>query len=122
MRWRSLDGYLRDCGGAAKEFLLELFSNLSVQEEYEVRHEVYVMEVPLSGEVIRGRKKVREFPKAYPTPPSIRLRRVLVREEIWAVEGRNDYGGGRLFDLVLIIELETERCSETLATTPSRSR
>ena len=97
MRWRSLDGYLRDCGGAAKEFLLEFFSNLDVQEEYEVRHEVYVMEVPPSEKVIRGRKKVREFPKAYPTPPSIRLRRVLVREELWASEGRNDYGGGWLF-------------------------
>jgi hypothetical protein len=122
MRWRSLDGYLRDCGGAAKGFLLKLFSNLGVQEEYEVRHEVYVMEVPPSGEVVRGRKKVREFPKACPTPPSIRLRRVLVRKGLWAVEGRNYYGGGRLFDLVLIIELKTERCSETLATTPSRSR
>jgi hypothetical protein len=32
-----------------------------------VRHEVNVVEVPPSGEVIRGRKKVREFPKAYPT-------------------------------------------------------
>jgi hypothetical protein len=79
------------------------------------------MEVPPSGEVIRDRKKVREFPKTYPTPPSIRLRRVLVREGLWAVERRNDYGGGRLFDLVLIIELKAERCSETLATTPSRS-
>jgi hypothetical protein len=93
-------------GGAAKKFLLELFPNLGVQEEYKVRHEVCVMEVPPSGEVIRSRKKVREFPKAYPTPPSIRLRRMLVREGLWAVEGHNDYGGGRLFDLVLIIELK----------------
>lgn len=32
-----------------------------------MHHEVYVMEVPPSGEVIRGRKKVRELPKSYPT-------------------------------------------------------
>ena len=79
-------------------------------------HEVYVMEVPTSGEVIRGR------PEGLYHPPSIRLRRVLVRARLWAVEVCNDYGGGRLFDLVLIIELKTERCSETLATTPRRSR
>ena len=38
-----------------------------------------------------------------PTPPAIQLRRVLVRDELWVVEGVIDYGGGQVFDVVLII-------------------
>ena len=89
-----------------RRFLTELFSDLSAEGEYELRHEDYVMEMPQSGESIRGREKVREFQEAYPTPPSIRLRRVLVRDGLWVVEGVNDYGSGRVFDVVLIIELK----------------
>jgi hypothetical protein len=89
----------------AHRFLIDLFSNLSAQEEYELRHQDYVMEMPQSGEVIRGREKMREFQEAYPTPPSIELRRVLIRDGLWVVEGVNDYGGGQIFDVVLIIEL-----------------
>jgi hypothetical protein len=33
------------------------------------------------------------------------LRRVLVRERLWVVEGSVDYGGGRDGDFVLILEL-----------------
>jgi hypothetical protein len=90
----------------AHHFLTELFSNLSAEEEYELRHEEYVMEMPQSGESIRGREKMRAFQEAYPTPPSIQLRRILVREGLWVVEGVNDYGGGQIFDGVLIIELK----------------
>jgi hypothetical protein len=90
----------------AEHFLTELVSNLSPQEEYNVRHEDYVMEMPQSGERIRGREKMREFQEAYPNPPSIRLRRVIVKDGLWVVEGVNDYGGGQIFDIVLIIELK----------------
>ena len=62
------------------------------------------MEMPQSGECIRGREKMRKFQKAYPTPPSIQLRRVLVRDGLWVVEGVNDYAG-QVFEVVLIIEL-----------------
>jgi hypothetical protein len=89
----------------AKHFLAELFSTLSPEEEYQIRHEDYVMEMPQSGERIRGRQKMREFQEAYPNPPSIQLRRVLVRDGLWVVEGVNDYGGGQVFTIVLIIEL-----------------
>src|SRR5829696_4248810 len=98
------------------------FSTLSAEAEYELRHPDYVMEMPQSGESIRGRENMREFQEAYPTPPSIQLRRVLVREGLWIVEGVNDYGGGQVFDVVLLIELKTGRCGGTDATTPSRSR
>ena len=90
----------------AHRFLIELFSNLSAEAEYELRHLDYVMEMPQSGESIRGREKMREFQEAYPTPPSIQLRRVLVREGLWIVEGVNDYGGEQVFDVVLHIELK----------------
>src|SRR5215204_1748535 len=89
----------------AHRFLMELFSNLSPEEEYNVRHQDYVMEMPPSGESIRGREKTREFQEAYPTPPSIQLRRVLVGDGLWIVEGVNDYGEGQVFDVVLILEL-----------------
>ena len=90
----------------AHRFLTELFSSLSAREEYELRHEEdYVMEMPQSGESIRGRENMRSFQEAYPTPPSIQLRRVLVRDGLWVVEGVNDYGGGQVFDVVLLIEL-----------------
>ena len=90
---------------AVYRFLTELFSSLSAQEEYELRHQDYVMEMPQSGESIRGRENMRSFQEAYPTPPTIQLRRVLVRDGLWVVEGINDYGGGQVFDVVLLIEL-----------------
>jgi hypothetical protein len=89
----------------AYRFLTELLSNLSPEEEYNVRHQDYVMEMPQSGERMRGRENMRAFQEAYPDPPSIRLRRVLVRDELWVAEVVNDYGGGQVFTVVTIIEL-----------------
>jgi hypothetical protein len=89
----------------ANQFLIELFSNLSAEEEYDLRHEEYTMEMPQSGERIRGRQRMRQFQEAYPAPPSIQLRRVLVKNGLWVVEGVNDYGDGQIFNVVLIIEL-----------------
>jgi hypothetical protein len=88
----------------ASQFLTELLPKLSPEEEYELRHEDYVMEMPQSGERIRGRQKMREFQEAYPNPPSIQLRRVLVRDELWVAELVSDYGE-QVYDVALIIEL-----------------
>jgi hypothetical protein len=77
---------------------------LSPEEEYNVRHQDYVMEMPQSGERIRGREKMREFQEAYPNPPTMQLRRVIVRDGLWVVEIVSDYGG-RIYRPVLIIEL-----------------
>lgn len=74
------------------QFFTELVSNLSAEEEYELRHEDYVMEM-------------REFQATYPNPPSIQVRRILVRDGLWVLEGVNEYGGGHVFDVVAIIEL-----------------
>ncbi len=87
-----------------RRFLTELLPKLSPEEEYELRHGDYVMEMPQSGERIRGREKMREFQEAYPNPPTMQLRRVIVCKELWVVEIVSDYGG-RIYRPVLIIEL-----------------
>src|SRR5215218_8413548 len=90
----------------AHRFLDALFSRLSAEAEDQIRHEDYTMEWPQSGERLRGRQKMREFQEANAgSRPPRRLRRVLVRERLWVVEGVVDYGGGREVDFVLILEL-----------------
>src|SRR5215210_1140166 len=89
-----------------ERFFSELLADLSAEQEYALRHEDYAMEMPQSGERIRGREKMREFQEAYPTPPENRIRRVVVREGLWVLEGVNDYGEGKVSKVVLIIELK----------------
>jgi hypothetical protein len=90
----------------AHHFLAELFSRLSGEAEYHIRHDDYTMEWPQSGERLRGRQIMREFQEAHSgSRPPRRLRRVLVRQGLWVVEGVIDYGGGREVDFVLILEL-----------------
>jgi hypothetical protein len=92
----------------AQHFLTEMLTHLSAEREYELRHEDYVMEMPQSGERIRGREKMREFQETFAdhsNPPAAQLRRVVVREGLWVVEGVNDYGGGQVFTVVAIFEL-----------------
>jgi hypothetical protein len=85
----------------ARQFLTELFTNLSAED--------YVMEMPQSGERIRGRDNMRAFQRSFAdnsNPPTIHLRRVTVREGVWILEGVNDYGEGGVFTVVLILELK----------------
>src|SRR5215207_11548524 len=94
-------------------FLTGLLTNLDPEEEYDARHpNDYVLEMPQSGERISGREMMRRFQESYSTlSPSdpmrrIRLRRVLVREVLWVVEGIADYDDGRAaLNVVLILEL-----------------
>ena len=89
-------------------FLTELTTELSAEKEYELRHEDYVMEMPQSGERIRGRENMRAFQESYGDHsdlPSIRLRRVIVRENLWVAESVVDYGG-RVFHGAAIMELK----------------
>jgi hypothetical protein len=94
----------------AARLLTELASDLSPTGEYAIRHpEDYAMEMPQSGERIRGRENMRAFQEAFPsnsTPPKIRIRRVLVREGLWVVESVVDYGGGQVMRGVAILELK----------------
>ena len=93
----------------AKRSLEQMFTTLSAEKEYALRHEDYAMEMPQSGERIRGPENMRAFQRAFATesnPPSIRVRRVLVREGLWVVEGANDYGEVGVYNVVLIVELK----------------
>jgi hypothetical protein len=92
----------------AQQFLNEMFTHLSPEAEYEIRHEDYVMEMPQSGERIRGRENMRELQETFAdhsNPPTIHLRRVVVRKGLWILEGVNGYGEGQIFTVVAIFEL-----------------
>jgi hypothetical protein len=69
------------------------------------------MEMPQSGERFRGRENLRAMQRTYPiaAPPYVRLRRVLVRDGLWVVEGAIDYGDGPALDVVMILELRDGR-------------
>ncbi len=77
-------------------FMEALASELSPEKEQAARHEDFVMEMPQSGERIRGAENMRAFQEGFPSqssPPSIRIRRVLVADRLWVVESVVDYGG-----------------------------
>jgi SnoaL-like domain len=65
---------------------------LSAQQEYDLRAEDYVMEMPQSGERIVGRDKMRAFQEAYPNPPDARLRRIVGEGDLFVMEAVSDYG------------------------------
>jgi hypothetical protein len=96
--------------GAMREGIERLFAHggpeaLSPEAEFQMRHEDYVMEMPQSGERIRGRDAMREMQEAFPTPPTITLRRVVGAGRVWVVEGVNDYDGD-VWHVVVILELD----------------
>jgi hypothetical protein len=78
---------------------------LSAEDEYRVRHPDFVMEMPQSGERVRGRDAMRAMQEAFPTPPQVRLRRVSGAGRVWVVEGVNDYGDD-VWHVVLTLELD----------------
>jgi hypothetical protein len=80
---------------------------LSPEAEFELRHEDYVMEMPQSGERIRGRDAMRAMQEAFPVPPSITLRRVVGSGKVWVVEGKNDYAGD-VWHVVVVLELDAD--------------
>lgn len=89
---------------AKREELLRkigLSEDLDEEAEYEQRHDDYVMEMPQSGERIRGRDKMRTFQENYPTPPRITVREIRESGNLIVAEAVNDYEGGdfpRRFD------------------------
>jgi ketosteroid isomerase-like protein len=80
-----------------------LFEKMSADEEYELRHPDYIMEMPQSGERIRGRENMRLMQEHYPGPPQIQLRRVVGAGDVWVVEARSNYDG-RIYRAVDIVE------------------
>ncbi len=79
---------------------------LDPEQEYELRHPDYVMEMPQSGERIRGRENMRAMQEAFPRPPEGRLRRVIGAGGVWVAEGTNEYEPGDLWHWVIVMEFE----------------
>ena len=96
----------------ARRFVEEMYAVLSAEKEYATRHEDYVMEMPQSGERIKGRDKMRAFQESYSDPsdlPTIRVRRLLVRDGLWVGEGIIDYGEGTVLNSIGVVELKDGR-------------
>jgi hypothetical protein len=91
--------------GQDNRLLLEryLAALLDAEQEYALRHEDVVIDMPQSGERIRGRDHMKAMQRAYPVPPTITVRRVVGSGEVWVVEGRSDYGG-RIYHIANILE------------------
>lgn len=81
-----------------------LAEGLDADAEYQARHGDYVMEMPQSGERIRGRDRMRAFQEQYPTPPAMTLREVRSGGDLVVVELTNDYEGD-VSHVALILEL-----------------
>ena len=82
-------------------------TGLSAEEEYRVRHPDYVLEMPQSGERIRGREAMRAMQEAFPTPPQLTVRRVVGAGRVWVLEGVNDYGGD-VWHVALVLEFDAD--------------
>lgn len=81
---------------------------LSADEEYRMRAGDFVMEMPQSGERIRGRDAMRSMQEAFPTPPqSVSVRRVVGAGHVWVLEGELDYGQGP-WSVVNVLELDDD--------------
>jgi SnoaL-like domain len=104
-----------------RELFFERLEHLSTDAEYQLRHPDYVMEMPQSGERIRGRDNMRAFQEAYPNPPTIQPRRVVGAGDVWVIEARSDYGG-RIYHVAMIVEFRDGKIWRDTATTPSRLR
>jgi hypothetical protein len=89
--------------GEVRRLFARMFEHMSAEEEYELRHPDYVMEMPQSGERIRGRENMRAMQEQYPNPPTIEFRRVVGSGDVWAVEAQSDYDG-RIYHVVVIVE------------------
>jgi hypothetical protein len=76
---------------------------LDSEQEYALRQEDVVIDMPQSGERIRGRDNMKAMQDAYPGPPTITIRRIVGGGDVWVVEGRSDYSG-RIYHVANIIE------------------
>lgn len=81
---------------------------LSPEREHALRSPDFVMEMPQSGERVRGRDAMRRLQEEYPVKggPAVTLRRVVGAGRTWVVEATSDYGDGRPVHVVVIMELD----------------
>jgi acetyl-CoA acetyltransferase len=93
----------------ALERLLTAAGGLSASDEFGLRHQDYVMEMPQSGERITGRDRMRAMQESCPgPPPTITINRVAGANGSWLIEGINDYGEGEVWHVVLVMEFAAD--------------
>jgi hypothetical protein len=66
-----------------------------------IYHDGVVIQWRQSGEVIRGRKNIRELRQAYPTPPVATLNSIVGSGDLWAIDMVFDYDGDRFYVVVI---------------------
>jgi hypothetical protein len=91
-----------------RELLGARFERLSPAAHDELRHPDYVLELPQSGERIRGHDNLRAFRDAFPDPPTIQPRRLIGAGDLWVVEAIRTDASGRLY-VVAAIEFRDGR-------------
>ena len=101
-----------DDAAAMREGVERLFGGdggVSAADEFELRHEDFVMEMPQSGETITGRDRMRAMQESFPgPPPSITIKRVSGARRSWLIQGVNDYGDGDLWHVVLAMDFAAD--------------
>jgi hypothetical protein len=81
---------------------------LSPEREYELRHPDFVMEMPQSGERVRGRDAMRELQRRFPGGgPSVVVRRVVGGDRVWVLESYADYGDDP-WQVIVIFEFDED--------------
>ena len=93
-----------------REMLTAMVTNLDADEEYALRHEDFVADMPQSGERIRGRDNMRAMQLAFPPDrqPTFQVRRITGSGDVWTVEAVGDYGGETFF-VVCVFEFRDGR-------------
>ena len=90
---------------AVEAMLVKIFDAMDPDVEYELRHPDFQADMPQSGERFASRDALREMQRAFPEPPTIRLRRLVGEGDVWVAEATSDYGERR-YQTVLILEME----------------
>src|SRR6266699_1121511 len=71
--------------GQDNRLLLERYLTglLDPEQEYALRREDVVIDMPQSGERIRGRDHMKAMQEAYPGPPTITVRQIVGSGDVW---------------------------------------
>ena len=89
--------------------LLSGDGGVSAAEEFELRDEKYVMEMPQSGERISGRDRMRAMQESFPgPPPTITINRVSGAGRSWFVEAASEYAPGDTWHVVLAVDFAAD--------------
>jgi hypothetical protein len=75
--------------------------DLSPQRFDATYHDDVVIDWPQSGEVIRGKRNIRELRLANPTPPKATLSRIVGSGDLCAIEMVFDYDGDKFYTIVI---------------------